>query len=165
MQADDAPSGADESPSNEGNGAGETLDLRAQGAQDAGQPAAPLGEAPGAPQPTVVPPQPNPEPPEDEAPSAQGHDTLDVSGRQAPRLELSNYIPEKKRDDVRLIVTVGLLLMFAWVIVWASIESASSKDHWDQTKDMLQIILPALTGLIGSVLGFYFGSGGASKTS
>jgi TRAP-type C4-dicarboxylate transport system permease small subunit len=95
----------------------------------------------------------------------RGHETLDVSGTQQPRLELSKYIPEKQQDYVRLIVTIGLLLMFAWVIVWASIESTSWKDHWDQTKDMLQIILPALTGLIGSVLGFYFGSRGTSKTS
>ena len=72
---------------------------------------------------------------------------------------LTPYQPEKQRDYVRLIVTVGLLLMLAWVIVWASIESASWRDHWEQTKEMLQMILPAVTGLIGSVIGFYFGSG------
>lgn len=94
-----------------------------------------------------------------------GQVTLDVSGIQQPRLELTPYVPEKQQDYVRLIVTVGLLLMFAWVIVWASIESASWHDHWEQTKDMLQIILPALTGLIGSVLGFYFGSRGTAKPS
>jgi hypothetical protein len=62
-----------------------------------------------------------------------------------------------------LTFTVGLLLMFGWVIVWASTESASWPAHWEQTKDMLQIILPALTGLIGSVSGFYFGSGAAQS--
>jgi hypothetical protein len=83
---------------------------------------------------------------------------LSTTSPHQPRLELSTYIPEKQQDYVRLTFTVGLLLMFAWVIVWASIESASWPAHWDQTKDMLQIILPALTGLIGSVSGFYFGS-------
>lgn len=81
------------------------------------------------------------------------------------RLQLTPYIPEKQQDYVRLTFTVGLLLMFAWVIVWASIESASWPTHWDQTKDMLQIILPALTGLIGSVSGFYFGSRGATASN
>jgi hypothetical protein len=81
-----------------------------------------------------------------------------VPGPPEGQLETTPYLAERQRDYVRLIVTVGLLSMFAWVIVWASIESASWKEHWDQTKDMLQIILPALTGLIGSVLGFYFGS-------
>jgi hypothetical protein len=81
-----------------------------------------------------------------------------VPGPPEGQLETTPYLAARQRDYVRLIVTVGLLSMFAWVIVWASIESASWKEHWDQTKDMLQIILPALTGLIGSVLGFYFGS-------
>jgi hypothetical protein len=89
--------------------------------------------------------------------------TWDVSQSQ-PSVLLSPYIPEKQQDYVRLTFTIGLLLMFGWVIVWASIESASWPSHWDQTKDMLQIILPALTGLIGSVSGFYFGSRGNSKT-
>jgi hypothetical protein len=80
-----------------------------------------------------------------------------------PRLQLTPYIQEKQQDYVRLTFTVGLLLMFGWVIVWASIESASWPSHWEQTKDMLQIILPALTGLIGSVSGFYFGSRNNTK--
>ncbi len=78
---------------------------------------------------------------------------------------LTPYQQEKQRDYVRLIVTVGLLLMLAWIIVWASIESASWRDHWEQTKEMLQMILPAVTGLIGSVIGFYFGSGVNSTSS
>ena len=90
--------------------------------------------------------------------------TWNVSTPQ-PRLQLTPYIQEKQQDYVRLTFTVGLLLMFAWVIVWASIESASWPSHWDQTKDMLQIILPALTGLIGSVSGFYFGSRNNTKPS
>jgi len=84
----------------------------------------------------------------------------DTSRYSAPRLQLQSYIPEKHRDYVRLIVTVGLLAMLGWVIVWSCIEAASWPSHWAQTKEMLQTILPALTGLIGSVIGFYFGSRG-----
>jgi hypothetical protein len=62
-----------------------------------------------------------------------------------------------------MMVTLGLLAMFGWVIVWASIESASWANHWAQTKEMLNLILPAITGLIGSVIGFYFGSGANSS--
>jgi hypothetical protein len=57
-----------------------------------------------------------------------------------------------------MVVTLGLLAIFGWVVVWASIESASWANHWTQTKEMLNQILPAITGLIGSVIGFYFGS-------
>jgi hypothetical protein len=94
------------------------------------------------------------------APGASAGDGVGSgNGDTPPRLVLKTYDPDQQRDYVRLVVTVGLLLMLGGVITWACIESASWKDHWDQTKEMLQIILPALTGLIGSVIGFYFGSG------
>ncbi|MGC1781552.1 MAG: hypothetical protein WA708_03440 [Acidobacteriaceae bacterium] len=68
------------------------------------------------------------------------------------------YNPQRQYDYVRMVVTVGLLALFGFVIVWVALKSSGSKDVWIQTKDMLQIILPALTALIGSVLGFYFGT-------
>jgi hypothetical protein len=68
------------------------------------------------------------------------------------------YNPQRQYDYVRMVVTVGLLALFGFVVVWVALKSSASKDVWTQTKDMLQIILPALTALIGSVLGFYFGT-------
>jgi hypothetical protein len=144
----DNPAGSD-NPQSEQDESVTTIDLRAGASGStvapAVTPAAPAANAPPA---NVAP--------------AQA--TWNVSNAQ-PRLELTPYIPEKQQDYVRLTSTVGLLLMFGWVIVWASIESASWPSHWDQTKDMFQIILPALTGLIGSVSGFYFGSRGNTKAS
>ena len=72
------------------------------------------------------------------------------------------YSGEKQRDYVRLTVTVGLLAIFGYLVVFASIESTSWPAHWQQTKEMLQIILPAITGIIGTVIGFYFGSATAA---
>ena len=72
--------------------------------------------------------------------------------------EQAPYSPEKQHDYVRLTVTVGLLLILGYLVVFASVESASWPAHWQQTKEMLQIILPAITGIIGTVIGFYFGS-------
>lgn len=69
------------------------------------------------------------------------------------------YEPERQRDTVRMFVTLGLLASFLGLIFWACRESVISAVLWAQTKDMLQIILPALSGLLGSVIGFYFGSG------
>lgn len=76
-----------------------------------------------------------------------------------PRAQFQPYIRERQLDYVRLIVTVGLLLIFGFVVVWSCIESSSWSEHWQQTKEMVNLILPSLTGLIGSVIGFYFGSG------
>jgi hypothetical protein len=81
-------------------------------------------------------------------------------GPVQPGTELTKftYNQPKQWDFVRMMVTLGLLAMFGWVIVWACIESSSWPNHWAQTKEMLNLILPAITGLIGSVIGFYFGS-------
>lgn len=75
------------------------------------------------------------------------------------------YSGEKQRDYVRLTVTAGLLAIFGYLVVFASIESASWPQHWQQTKEMLQIILPAITGIIGTVIGFYFGSAAVNKAN
>ncbi len=91
--------------------------------------------------------------PEDES-------SLDLTVDEGAHPELESYNPEKRRDYVRLVISVGLLLILGFVVVWACVESASWKEHWEQTKEMLQIVLPALVGLIGSALGFYFGSTG-----
>lgn len=73
------------------------------------------------------------------------------------------YSPERQRDNVRLVVTCGLLGILGYLVVFATIESASYPAHWSQAKEMLQIILPALTGIIGTVIGFYFGTAAVSK--
>ena len=46
--------------------------------------------------------------------------TFDVrvsGGEPPPRPEFIPYVPDKQHDYVRLIVTVGLLLMLGWVVV------------------------------------------------
>jgi hypothetical protein len=88
-------------------------------------------------------------------------ETFDLTGGPSPpEPELKDL--EVGRDYVRAIVTIGLLSILAFVIVWSCVEAASWQDHWNQTKEMLQIVLPALTGLIGSALGFYFGKSAES---
>lgn len=99
--------------------------------------------------------------------------TLDLTQNQAdgasrphrvvPYAQFNQVSQAERWDKVRKYVTLGLLAMFGWVVVWASIESKSWPDHWAQTKEMLQTILPAVTGLLGSVIGFYFGSNANSN--
>jgi hypothetical protein len=97
-------------------------------------------------------------------------ETLNISAPSSatqPRIEYQPYNPEEQRDYVRLIVTVGLLAMLFIVIASACWESASWPNHWQQTKEMVQTILSPLIGLIGSVIGFYFGASttGGTPTS
>ncbi len=75
------------------------------------------------------------------------------------------YSPERQRDNVRLIVACGFLLILGYLVVFSTVEAASYPAHWSQTKEMLQIILPALTGIIGTVIGFYFGTSALGQAS
>ncbi len=64
----------------------------------------------------------------------------------------------RRQDYVRASITGCFLLLLLILIVFACIEAASWPSHWEQAKELLQIMLPAITGLLGSSLGFYFGS-------
>ena len=60
------------------------------------------------------------------------------------------------RERVRTILAVAFATAFLGTL-GASYYGAVSV-HWIQVKDWLLIVLPGETGLIGSALGFYFGS-------
>ncbi len=89
--------------------------------------------------------------------------TISPRDDAAPTASDKVYSPERQRDAVRLVVTCGLLFILGYLVVFATIESASYPAHWGQAKEMLQILLPALTGLIGTVIGFYFGTTAANR--
>ena len=65
------------------------------------------------------------------------------------------YNPEPRRDWVRAAITLSLIFALL-AISGAALYSAHG--DFDKTKELLDKLLPALTGLIGSALGFYFGS-------
>jgi hypothetical protein len=63
-----------------------------------------------------------------------------------------NRARESVRGGLAFILTVifGLAVGFPLILIFFG--------HWDATKEWLQAILPALTGLLGSAMGFYFGT-------
>jgi membrane protein YqaA with SNARE-associated domain len=69
-------------------------------------------------------------------------------------------VPED--SDVRLLLAAGFSTLFALTILialvlpfWPGRDSAAT---WTTLKEVLSVLLPAETGLLGSILGFYFGS-------
>jgi hypothetical protein len=64
---------------------------------------------------------------------------------------------------IQEIVRAGLALVFVGVfaltIVWAFLNVNS---NWANTKELLEVLLPAETALIGSAIGFYFGTRSSS---
>ena len=81
--------------------------------------------------------------------------TLPLSGSQRFHDPVARYDPEPRRDWVRAAITLSLIFALL-VISGAALYSAHG--DFDKTKELLDKLLPALTGLIGSALGFYFGS-------
>jgi hypothetical protein len=68
------------------------------------------------------------------------------------------YDPEPRLDWVRAAIAAALLSAFLAIIAFALYSTRASAEVYTRTKDLLDKLLPALTGLIGSALGFYFGS-------
>lgn len=64
--------------------------------------------------------------------------------------------------DVRLLLAIGFSTLFAITIIVALIlpflPGRDSAATWTTLKEVLSVLLPAETGLLGSILGFYFGS-------
>ena len=69
------------------------------------------------------------------------------------------YDPGPLREAVRASVTLIALVIFLAVISFYMIQSARiENDHWLRLKEVMAIILPAVTSVLGTALGFYFGS-------
>ena len=79
-----------------------------------------------------------------------------ASSFPANPFETNSYNPDCAREHIRGTVTV---LAFAVVIVVDLVFAAHSTDlQWGHVKDAMQAILHAVTSVLGTVLGFYFGS-------
>ena len=69
------------------------------------------------------------------------------------------YDSEPRRDWVRAAITLSPI--FALLAI-SGVALHSAHGDFDKTTELLDKLLPPLTGLIGSALGFYFGSKSSS---
>jgi hypothetical protein len=66
----------------------------------------------------------------------------------------------KPEDWLRFMVTLlfsSALVIFLGVFLYDAVK-IQGPGTWTQTKEAFGIILPALTGTLGTVIGFYFGN-------
>lgn len=66
--------------------------------------------------------------------------------------------PEERRDKVRAFTTGAFIILFGLTVLCSFAIVVFDGMVWTNVKDLLQIMLPTETALIGSVVGFYFGS-------
>ena len=64
----------------------------------------------------------------------------------------------KRREWVRSTVTIALTAIFAIVLLSPIVALFGAADRVDPILEILQVLLPAITGILGSTLGFYFAS-------
>jgi hypothetical protein len=65
---------------------------------------------------------------------------------------------EQQREDARLVFTVVMLLVFGLQLLVGGIAVFVGPESWGNAQDYLRITLPATVALLGSAIGFYFGS-------
>ena len=73
---------------------------------------------------------------------------------------LFNTSPVPQEDWLRFIVTILFslaLVTFLAVFLYASF-AITGPDTWKQAKEAFGLVLPPVTGTLGTVLGFYFGN-------
>jgi len=68
------------------------------------------------------------------------------------------YDADKYHDWVRSITNFSFLGIFAVTIILSFCAAIWRGSDWPNVKDLLQLLLPAETALLGSAVGFYFGS-------
>ncbi len=59
-----------------------------------------------------------------------------------------------RQEGMRGAIALSLLALLGIALVWA----LSTASTWPEMRELLEIWLPALTGLLGSAVGFYFGT-------
>lgn len=62
------------------------------------------------------------------------------------------------QEGVRSALAI-LLVVLLWITIRTAFQHVG-KDDWTDTKQLLDVVIPAITGLLGAALGFYFGSRG-----
>jgi hypothetical protein len=72
---------------------------------------------------------------------------------QAAVKERSMVFELVKEEVIRAAVALLLILLLGGVVIGAFVKAKT----WDDTKQLLDLVLPAVTALLGSALGFYFG--------
>lgn len=73
---------------------------------------------------------------------------------EAPTRRIDKNRIAWRQEGMRGIIAMSLLVLLAIVLI----RSLCIVDTWSEMSELLHVWLPALTGLIGSAVGFYFGT-------
>jgi hypothetical protein len=63
-----------------------------------------------------------------------------------------------KREDIRALLAGGLTILFGCMIIAIFGSAVVGGEQWDRVQEFAQITFGTVAGLMGSAIGFYFGS-------
>ncbi len=63
-----------------------------------------------------------------------------------------------KREDIRAWLVGGLTVLFGGMIIAIFVSAVFGGEQWDRVQEFVQITFGTVAGLVGSAVGFYFGS-------
>lgn len=72
--------------------------------------------------------------------------------------QLRPYDKERTRETTRVVLAVVLVVLWAVVVVLPLWQVAVRHTAWSDLEPMVAVLLPAVTGIVGSAVGFYFGA-------
>jgi hypothetical protein len=72
--------------------------------------------------------------------------------------ETKDYNPEQDREKIRGYVALAAAVTFFAVVFFYLYEATRASIQWPQVKEAMGSVLPAVTSVLGTVVGFYFGS-------
>ena len=94
----------------------------------------------------------------------------DAAPTDLPSIMEEKYNPDKLVGEVRSYIAIGAICILAGVVLggfvmaaWALGTNATIKDNRETVVVVLNILLPPITTLVGSVTGFYFGVQSAER--
>ena len=89
-------------------------------------------------------------------PTSNSRDVLRVRDIQSRPETRSFDLPVFAQEVVRSLLAFTFVIILVLTIVFAFQNVGGP--NWANTKELLQLLLPAETALLGSAVGFYFGS-------
>lgn len=64
----------------------------------------------------------------------------------------------EKREDVRAKLATRFSYLFIFVVIALLVSAVFGGEQWARVQEYSQIIVGAVTGVVGAIIGFYFGS-------
>jgi hypothetical protein len=121
-----------------------------------GQPPDPDSTPADADEPAAMPPGPGEDHPAG-PPRARGPEAVaeELEIAEIPASPVSEGPLHLRQERTRSILASAFVVLFSFVVGWTLVVEV---DGWAQAKEFFEIVLPALTALLGSAVGFYFGA-------